>query len=189
MNTLLTVDEFKLFFPSSSLTDIQIELYCEIITEYVHNLAGVSLEEGEITERLKGNNQKTIYLKKRPIKSITSLEGNRTHLSDVVINNTKNGIERVRGVFYQGQDIFEPYMASQTTKSETIEIKYIGGWKYPEEVPKTLKYALAGMIQSFADEQGQEGKLKAYSRDDVSYTFKDSIERNKQFVSIIWSYL
>ena len=55
MNTIITVEEFKEFYPSSSLTDMQIKLYCEMMTEYIHELAGVSLEEGEITETLKGN--------------------------------------------------------------------------------------------------------------------------------------
>lgn len=190
MNTIITVEEFKEFYPSSSLTDGQIRMYCQMMTEYIHELAGVSLEEGEYTETLKGNGEDTLYLKKRPVSSISSLEGNRTSLNDVVINEYKNGIKRLYGVFYKGQDIFEN-TASVTSKSEIIKITYVGGWKYGADgnVPISLKYALAGLIQSYVDETAGEGKLKAYSRDDVSYTFKDSVERNQSFIAIIGRYI
>lgn len=190
MNTIITVEEFKEFYPSSSLTDMQIQLYCEMMTEYIHELAGVSLEEGEYTETLKGNGQDTLYLKKRPVTSINSLEGNRTSFDDVMVNEYKNGIKRLYGVFYKGQDIFEN-TASMTSKSEIVKVTYTGGYKYGAEgnVPTSLKYALAGMIQSYVDETTGEGKLKAYSRDDVSYTFKDSIERNQSFIAIIGRYI
>lgn len=190
MNTIITVEEFKEFYPSSSLMDRQIRMYCQMMTEYIHELAGVSLEEGEYTETLKGNGQDTLYLKKRPVSSISSLEGNRTSLNDVVINEYKNGIKRLYGVFYKGQDIFEN-TASVTSKSEIIKITYVGGWKYGVDgnVPISLKYALAGLIQSYVDETTGEGKLKAYSRDDVSYTFKDSVERNQSFITLISRYI
>lgn len=190
MNTIITVEEFKEFYPSSSLTDGQIRMYCQMMTEYIHELAGVSLEEGEYTETLKGNGEDTLYLKKRPVSSISSLEGNRTSLNDIVINEYKNGIKRLYGVFYKGQDIFEN-TASVTSKSEIIKITYVGGWKYGADgnVPISLKYALAGLIQSYVDETAGEGKLKAYSRDDVSYTFKDSVERNQSFIAIIGRYI
>lgn len=129
-------------------------------------------------------------LKKRPVSSISSLEGNRTSLNDVVINEYKNGIKRLYGVFYKGQDIFEN-TASMTSKSEIIKIAYVGGWKYGADgnVPISLKYALAGLIQSYVDETTGEGKLKAYSRDDISYTFKDSVERNQSFITLISRYI
>lgn len=190
MNTIITVEEFKEFYPSSSLTDGQIRMYCQMMTEYIHELAGVSLEEGEHTETLKGNGEDTLYLKKRPVSSISLLEGNRTSFDDVVINEYKNGIKRLYGVFCKGQDIFEN-TASVTSKSEIIKITYTGGWKYGADgnVPISLKYALAGMIQSYVDETAGEGKLKAYSRDDVSYTFKDSVERNQSFITLISRYI
>ena len=190
MNTILSVEEFKKFYPSSSLTDEQIEIYCQLVTEYIHELAGVSLEEGEYTETLKGNGEDTLYLKKRPVTVVSSLEGNRTTFDDIVINEYKNGIKRLYGVFYKGQDIFEN-TASVTSKSEIVKVTYTGGWKYGADgnVPVSLKYALAGIIQSYADETTGEGKLKAYSRDDVSYTFKDSIERNQSFIALIGRYI
>lgn len=190
MNTIITIEEFKAFYPSSSLTDSQITMYCQMMTEYIHELAGVSLEEGEYTETLKGNGQENLILKKKPVTSIISLEGNRTVLNDVVINESSNGIKRLNGVFYKGQDIFEN-TASVTSRSEIIKITYVGGYKYGAEgnVPALLKYAIAGMIQNFADEQTQEGKLKSYSRDDVSYTFKDTVEKNKHFTTVIGMYI
>ena len=70
-----------------------------------------------------------------------------------MINEYKNGIKRLYGVFYKGQDIFEN-TASMTSKSEIVKITYTGGYKYGVEgnVPTSLKYALAGMIQSYVDE-------------------------------------
>ncbi len=191
MNTLLTVEEFKLFYPFSSLTDEQILMYCQIVTELVHELAGVSLEEGEITETLVGNNQNTLYVKKRPIKNIIEISSNKTGdlLSLTVCNLSKTGIQKTKGIFYQGQDITEPYMASQTTKSEIVKIKYLGGYKYPQEVPTLLKYALAGLINGMIEDNSEMGNLKSYSRDDVSYTFLDKYERDSKFHSIVQRFI
>lgn len=195
MNTLLTLEEFKLFNPSSSLSDMQIKMYLQLVTELVHEFAGVSLEEGEITENLKGNNSNVIYIKKRPISEIIefSLNG-QDYKNNVSINLGSNGIVNNNGIFYQGQDITEPYMASKTTKSNKITVKYRGGFKYPTDedqgnVPISLKMALAGLIEGMSNELTDTGKLKSYSRDDVSYTFKDSMERNKEFYNIISRYI
>lgn len=195
MNTLLTIEEFKILSPSTNLSDIQIQMYLEIMTETVHSLAGISLEEGEITESLKGNNQSILYLKKRPIKEILNISGNNNiKLNDVTINLYKNGVSLKRGIFYQGQDIKEVGLAHQPTKSNLIEITYIGGYKYPTKdekgnVPVSLKLALVGLINNYTDNLSQEGKLKSYSRDDVSYTFKDIAERNLTFMSILNRYI
>lgn len=187
MNTLLTVEEFKLFFPSSSLSDEQILMYCEIVTELVHELAGISLEEGEVTETLKGNNQDTLYLRKRPVKQLIEVASKKSGdiKEQVKINLGRTGITKDNGIFYQGQDIYEPCMASKTTKSDFISIKYLGGYKYPNEVPKLLKYALAGLINSMNDDISESGNLKAYSRDDVSYTFMDKYERDSKFYTVV----
>ena len=195
MNTLLTLEEFKILSPSSNLTDDQIQMYLEIMTETVHSLAGISLEEGEITESLKGNNQSTLYLKKRPVKDILNISGNKNiKLTDITVNLYKNGVSLKKGIFYQGQDITEPKLAHQPTKSNFIDITYIGGYKYPSEnekgdVPASLKLALVGLINNYVDSLSQEGKLKSYSRDDVSYTFKDTAERNSAFISILNRYI
>lgn len=187
MNTLLTVEEFKLFYPSSSLSDEQILMYCEIVTELIHELAGISLEEGEITETIKGNDQNTIYLKKRPVKQIIECGSNKNDklLSDVSINLYHTGITKNVGIFLQGQDIKEPYLASKTTKSEIVKIKYLAGYKYPQEVPKILKFALAGLINGMVEDNSEMGSLKSYSRDDVSYTFLDRYERDNKFYNIV----
>ncbi|MGL5951167.1 MAG: hypothetical protein ACRCZH_07090, partial [Cetobacterium sp.] len=146
MNTLLTLEEFRTFCPSSSLSDAQIEMYLNIATEVIHEYAGISLEEGEMTEILRGNNQNTLYVTKRPLTQILDIKSN-FDTENIIINPAQNGIRRTSGVFYQGQDIEEPYMASQTSKSETILINYIGGYKYPSgeekgNVPYSLKYAV-----------------------------------------------
>lgn len=196
MNTLLTLEEFKLFYPSSSLSDAQINLYLQLVTEFLHELAGVSLEEGEITETLRGNNSNILFLKKRPIKQIieciSSKSGDIT--KNITLNLANTGIVNTKGIFYQGQDIEEPYMASKTTKSDFITIKYVGGFKYPSQleagnVPISLKMALAGIIDSLHSNTTQEGKLKSYSRDDVSYTFKDKMETDREFYNILSRYV
>lgn len=198
MNTLLTLEEFKLFYPFSSLTDPQIKLYLEIVTELLHDMAGVSLEEGEITEILRGNNQNTLYIKKRPITQIIECSSNKNNLllNEITINLAKNGITRQRGIFLQGQDIHDPYMASKTTTSEIVKIKYIGGYKYPSDtekgnVPTSLKYALAGLVDSLSGGTTgeQQDKLKSYSRDDVSYTFRDKMETDQKFYDVISRYI
>lgn len=192
MNTIITVEEFKKFCPSSTLSSEQIQIYCELMTEYIHELAGVSLEEGEHTEILRGTGQDTLFLKKRPVSSIISLKSNMdTTFDDIYINEYKTGIKRLYGIFYKGQDIYDN-IASVTSKSERIEITYVGGYKYGPDgnVPKLLKYALCGLINSFSDSTDSfEGKLKSYRRDDVAYEFKSFTERNVEFMNILFRYI
>lgn len=197
MNTLLTLEEFRAFSPSSSLTDSRIEIYLQIATEILHEYAGVSLEEGEITEILKGNNQNILFLKKRPVKSIIECSSNKNEnlLNSISINLSNSAIIRHNGVFFQGQDIDEPYLASDTTRSEIVKVKYKGGFVYPSltekgDVPYSLKYALVGLIEGMTENIGDgTGKLKSYSRDDVSYTFRDKIERDNEFYKVISKYI
>lgn len=181
---ILTVEEYKNFSPSSPLSDLQVKLYIDLVSDYIKEYLGTDLDIGEVTEIKKGNNLNILYLDKRPVQKILEISSNRgIELHDIVINSSKTGILRVNGIFYQGQDINEPYLASNTTKSEIIKIKYIGGY---EVIPNIIKYACIGLIDSFNKEiTGEEKNLKSYSRDDVSYTFKDFIERNEVFLQIL----
>lgn len=193
MNTIISVNDFKKFNPSSSLTDEQIQLYCMLITEWIHEYASVSLEEGEHTETILGNGTDKLFLMKRPVTSLTALKSNRTTLDDVVILDTKNGIKRLNGIFTKGQDIYD-YLASRNVASEKITITYTGGYRYPTEddagnVPELLKYALCAMINGMIEDTGETGNLKSYRRDDVAYEFKTANERNSQFIAIIGRFI
>ena len=193
MKTVIDIVDFKNISTSShELTDEQINYYCEFVTDFLHDLAGVNLDYGEITEKLKGNGTDTLYIKKRPILEILEVKG--IDFDEIEINFYKNGIKRKNGIFYKGQDIQEPFLASKTLSSDKITITYKGGYKYPNgvdrgNVPAGLKLALINLITLFIDENGESGKLKAYSRDDVSYTFKDFSERKTEIINYIKVYL
>ena len=81
MNTIITPEELIKFSSSDLSMDNQedvekLEFYCQMATDYFSNLFGYSLELSQEVERLKGNNQDRLYLKKRPIVEVESLKIN-----------------------------------------------------------------------------------------------------------------
>lgn len=192
--TIISLDEFKKLNSSLELTDNEIQVFLKVVTDYIHTLAGISLEEGKHTEYLYGNGTRRLYLIKRPIKEIIKIlrNGNESNINDYVIEN--ECIRLKRGIFFQGQDINEPYLAGKYTKSEYIEVTYIGGFKYPDEheegnVPWDLKMAIVNIISDIVLDNSEQGKLKSYSIADISYSFKTKAERSEVFIEMLRGYI
>lgn len=193
-NTIISLDEFKKLNSSLELTDAEIQILLKVVTDYIHTLAGVSLEEGEYTEYLHGNGTKRLYLIKRPVRKIIKItrNGNDSDVNDYIVEN--ECIRLKKGIFYQGQDMYEPYLAGFYTKSEYIEITYIGGFKYPTKedegnVPWDLKMAIVNIISDIVLDNSEQGKLKSYSISDISYSFKTKAERSEVFMEMLRGYI
>lgn len=193
-NTIISLDEFKKLNSSLELTDNEIQILLKVVTDYIHTLAGVSLEEGEYTEYLHGNGTKRLYLIKRPVRKIIKITRNRndSDVNDYIVEN--ECIRLKKGIFYQGQDMYEPYLAGFYTKSEYIEITYIGGFKYPTKedegnVPWDLKMAIVNIISDIVLDNSEQGKLKSYSISDISYSFKTKAERSEVFMEMLRGYI
>lgn len=193
-NTIISLGEFKKLNSSLELTDDEIQILLKVATDYIHTLAGISLEEGEHTEYLHGNGTRRLYLIKRPVRKIIKIlrNGNDSNINDYIIEN--ECIRLKKGIFYQGQDMYEPYLAGNYTRSEYIEITYIGGFKYPTDteegnVPWDLKMAIMNIISDIVLDNSEQGKLKSYSISDISYSFKTKAERSEIFMEMLRGYI
>lgn len=197
MATIISKEEFRVFYPDSSLSDEQLEAFLCLITESVNNMSCADTVEyaTDHEEYHVGNGSSKLYVCKRPIVNFTELKINGCVVDPAKYLVKENYIQIKRGVFPSGMDIYERTAVNYTESAE-VEVKYDGGWIFtvdgPPEVqgtvPCDLKMAIAGLLNGFESELSDEGKLKSYSISDISYTFKSYTERNQTFNSIINNY-
>lgn len=175
---------------SSDLDKDSAEIFAEMATDYIHNLVGCSLEYGRMTERLKGNNQNRLYLKKRPVEQLISIitNGNRGNINDYIVG--REYIETKRGVFPQGFGLHFPYLAMRSLEDVIIEVTYLGGYKYPSDedrgnIPMDLKMGIAMLVDQLIFESSQNSNLTSYKISDIAYTFAEKTDRDEKFLSIL----
>ena len=71
-----------------------------------------------------------------------------------------------------------------------IEIKYIGGYKYPVDgdkgnVPWDLKMGIAMLVNQLIFDNSQNSNLTSYRISDIAYTFVEKTDRDDKFLSIL----
>jgi hypothetical protein len=201
LNTIITPEELIKFSSSDLSMDNQedvekLEFYCQMATDYFSNLFGYSLELSQEVERLKGNNQDRLYLKKRPIVEVESLKINGIEVPSSKFTITKDYIQLNSGIFKQGFDIKFPYLSMRTIKSDEIEVIYQAGYKFRDKetgevgnVPYDLKMACCLLAKNLMYETSDIGNVKSYKIGDISYSFADKLERDETFKSILNKYL
>ena len=175
---------------SSDLDKDSAEIFAEMATDYIPNLVGCSLEYGRMTERLKGNNQNRLYLKKRPVEQLISIitNGNSGNINDYIVG--REYIETKRGVFPQGFGLHFPYLAMRSLEDVIIEVTYLGGYKYPSDedrgnIPMDLKMGIAMLVDQLIFESSQNSNLTSYKISDIAYTFAEKTDRDEKFLSIL----
>lgn len=188
-NLIITAEEL-IKLSSSDLDKDSAEIFAEMVTDYIHNLVGCSLEYGEMTERLRGNNQSRLYLKKRPVERLISIKTNERegNINDYIIG--REYLETKQGVFPQGFGLHFPYLAMKSLEDVIIEIKYIGGYKYPVDedkgnVPWDLKLGIAMLVNQLIFDNSQNSNLTSYRISDIAYTFVEKTDRDDKFLSIL----
>lgn len=194
-NKIISEDEFRYLNSSLEISSEDLNILLNVATDYIHTLAGISLEKGEHTEYLHGNGTNKLYLEKRPINKLIKVlrNGREDNLNNYIVKN--DCICLKRGIFYQGQDMYEPYLAGNYTQSEYIEITYIGGFEYPTaggdkgNVPWDLKMAVVNIISEIIFDNSVQGKMKSYSISDISYSFKTKAERSEIFMDMLRGYI
>ena len=193
MATIISTEEFRIFYPESSLSEQQLNYFLLSITDKIKNMAkdGIEYEENHLEYHV-GNDSSKLYVNKRPIVDFLELKVNGSVIDPTKYLVKNNYIQMKRGVFLSGMDIYERTSENYTESSE-IEVKYNGGWVFSTflvtgTVPEDLKMAVAGLVAGYESELSDEGKLSSYKISDISYTFKSYVDRNSAFNSIINSY-
>lgn len=193
MRNLIIREDDLIDLSSSSLTYEKAHMYAQIATDYIENLVGISLEYGPCKEYLQGNNQRCLYLKKRPIRELVSIKinGILQNNSDFLVHKDK--IKKIQGCFKQGFGIDFPYLAMKNLKNDLIEIEYIGGFIYPSneqdgDVPWDLKLAIANLVSQLEFENSDKANLKSYKILDISYTFATQEEKSNTISAILKKY-
>lgn len=188
-NLIITAEEL-IKLSSSDLDKGSAEIFAEMVTDYIHNLVGCSLEYGEMTERLRGNNQSRLYLKKRPVEKLISIVTNesRGNIDDYIVG--REYIETKKGVFPQGFGLHFPYLAMRSLEDVIIEVTYLGGYKYPTgedkgNVPWDLKMGIAMLVNQLIFDNSQNSNLTSYRISDIAYTFAEKTDRDEKFSSIL----
>lgn len=193
MRNLIIREEELIDLSSSSLTYEKAHIYAQIATDYIESLVGISLEYGPYKEYLQGNNQRCLYLKKRPVRELISIKINGLLQNNIDFLVHKDRIENLQGEFRQGFGVNFPYLAMKNLKSELIEIEYVGGFIYPSneqdgDVPWDLKLAIANLVSQLEFENSDKSNLKSYKVLDISYTFATQEEKTNTISTILKRY-
>lgn len=193
MRNLIIREEELIDLSSSSLTYEKAHIYAQIATDYIESLVGISLEYGPYKEYLQGNNQRCLYLKKRPVRELISIKINGLLQNNIDFLVHKDRIENLQGEFRQGFGVNFPYLAMKNLKSELIEIEYVGGFIYPSneqdgDIPWDLKLAIANLVSQLEFENSDKSNLKSYKVLDISYTFATQEEKTNTISTILKRY-
>lgn len=189
---IITHEEFRAICPDSSITDDRLALLIESFTDYINSLGLYSLEFGKIIEFLKGNDTRKLYLNKRPVKNILTLECNDVEIDSTNYFNDERCVILKNSIFPAGMDIYEP-TAGDYSRSGNILVEYEAGFIFPTgeikgNVPSSLKFAICDLINFYVQDQESQN-LSSYKISDISYTFKTYSEKYIPFMAVIESFI
>ena len=163
---LITVENYKRI-TGKTLADeelAKVETLLSVAISQIENITGYKLEVETLTEDYDYN--KRIYLNKRPVVEIVSIN------SDNEYKSCGNYIEIVK---------FK--RCPCCNKEQELEITYKAGY---DELPSWLKYELCMLVNDFINSMDEEaGKYKTYKIDDISYSFVDFASNKREKIESI----
>lgn len=163
---LMTVNDYEKI-TGTILADeelAKVETLLGIAISQIENITGYKLEVETLTEDYDYN--KRIYLNKRPVAEIVSIN------SDEEYKSRGNYIEFVN---------FSNCPCN--TKEKEIEVTYKAGY---DELPSWLKYEISMLVNDFINSMDEEsGKYKSYKIDDISYTFVDFAANKREKIESV----
>lgn len=163
---LITVEDYKRI-TGKTLADeelAKVETLLGVAISQIENITGYKLEVETLTEDYDYN--KRIYLNKRPVVEIVSIN------SDNEYKSRGNYIEFVN---------FRNCPCN--IKEKEIEVTYKAGY---DELPDWLKYEISMLVNDFINSMDEEsGKYKSYKIDDISYTFVDFAANKREKIESV----
>ncbi|MGL4998549.1 MAG: hypothetical protein ACRC5T_06220 [Cetobacterium sp.] len=176
MNPLLSLKELianEMDVDYLDISDFLLDVAWENITNYIGY--DVMLQERE--EVLEGNGTEFLYLNYRPIQKITEIIVNKN-----LIKIPKFTDRFLRLFTEDGYSRYEhPTLYTHNLKDE-IEVKYIAGY---DKLPNQIVMAAISLLSSLKSNLGDEGNLKSYKINTISYTFKEQSEKNQEFKDLL----
>lgn len=182
MNPLLEAEnkkiiETELDLESGELSDFLLNAVWEYLVKYI----GYDPMLQDRKEFLKGNGTEYLYLMCRPIKSVTSLK----------VNGNEIAIPRFEDSFInvytkKGYKLYElPVLYDGHTVTDNIEVDYSAGY---DTLPTLLLLGAISFITYIKSSLGEEGNLKSYKINTISYQFKDFSEKSQEFKDLMSSF-
>lgn len=153
---LITVEDYEKITGATLADDekARVETLLGIAISQIENITGYKLEVETLTENYDHN--KRIYLNKRPVVEIVSIN------SDDEYKSRGNYIEFVN---------FSNCPCN--TKEKEIEVTYKAGY---DELPDWLKFEIVGLVDDFINSFDEEiSKYTSYKIDDIDYSMRDML--------------
>lgn len=156
---------YSLISKLTGIEDKQILMfYVDSIIKKIEKIIGIEIEYGKITEIVKGIDKNIVYLNKRPLESILEVQ-----YLDKNIDFTYN----------QGQNFV--FLDRIICCNEFVKVTYTGGYK---TLPNDIVMLICDLVKSEMMAQQNAG-LSSYKIKDISYSFIDGLDRNKDFMDKI----
>ena len=166
--------ENELDLESGELSDFMLNA----IWEYIINYIGYDPMLKERKDVLKGTGNEFLYLNCRPIKSVISLQLNGNIVENPIFSDEFINIYTRKG--FERYDL--PLLHDGYTVTDDIEVIYNAGY---EKIPNLLILAAISFLSYIKSGLGEEGNLKSYKINTISYTFKDFSEKSNEFKDIM----
>lgn len=179
MNNPLTKEENKKKIAEQlgvEVTEMS-DFLLDVVWEYIVNYIGYDPMLEKRKENLDGNDLDKLYVTARPIKSIEKFILNNNGIKNLTFEDNYINICTKKG--YCQCEFMTLY--EHPTKDK-IYVEYTAGY---EEIPNLLLMAAIMLLETLSSSTGEEGNLKSYKINTVSYTFKDFIERSTEFQDLL----
>lgn len=133
-----------------------LDFLIEGVISKIERIIGYKLTRAEITEFIQGIDTNIVYLKRRPVESVS------------------NVIWCGQNISFR-QDEHRLILPAILCQSEYLEVTYVAGYiRLPLEIQM---FIFSSIKESLANESG----LKSFSLKDVSYTYFDKLQQSENF--------
>lgn len=153
----------------------------DVVWEYIVNYIGYDPMLQKRIENLVGNDLDKLYVTARPIKSIEKFILNNNGIKNLTYEDNYINICTKKGYCHcEFMTLYE-----HPTKDK-IYIEYMAGY---EGLPNLLLMAAIMLLETLSSSTGEEGNLKSYKINTISYTFKDFAERSSEFQDLLSGFM
>lgn len=169
---MITPDNFKKYFPTTSLTDEQIAHWSEVATDMIADYIGYDPKlQTRIEKEFTLFDPENLQLRYKPIESVTTLYIDNVAITETLIVD-KNYVQVL-----DYASVYNPYCENY------INCEYMAGVD-PLKLPKSLEYAIASWINS-TTQYSSSGQLESYKIETISYKFKTQDDFNSEVKAIL----
>lgn len=142
-----------------------LKFYIDGIILRINRILGYNIEKHDAFENIIGINKNYIYVKDRPLNSISEV---KHYGNDITSQCSKISDRKIR-------------LNSCLSSDDSITVSYNAGF---EELPKDIQMFIFGQVSIITTSMQNSG-LKAYSIEGISYSFVDAAVQESNFINQI----